>query len=533
MTVTQNGTDLIAVVTGNVTGNVTFRINEILYTVNLTEGRNATLIGKLNIGDNYVAVTYNGDGNYTTAEFIGMFNVGKLNTTIIVNSTNITFGENEIINVTVNENATGFIAVRIGTQIYVSYIDDHGIARFNISGLATGVYRNVPVTYFPDDVSDFNRNATTITFRVDPTTNYKFEVITADIEYGQNATVRVFLDTSATGNVTIYVDGRPVGTVNVTNGEAALTNISGLAGGVHDVDVTYNGDSSYAPGDINDTELRVNPNSTWKVSITEVEYKPYGQISTINITDIPSDILGKNITIKIDGVSYVVNITNGKATLRLNNLSAGSHIAYVIYDGDDNYGPISQQFRPNIPQATPTITLQEDADGNVVATVGGINATGNVTFILDGCEYTIDLTSERTATLTRDHLKIGNNGVVAIYNGDKNYKSVRTVDNFTIGKLNPHVNVTVISPIDVGDNTTISVELPENATGYVVVKVAGNNYTINLTDGKGSVVISGLKNQTYNVYVTYLGDDQYLSAINNTAVIKVDKVASSINLTVS
>ena len=77
-----------------------------------------------------------------------------------------------------------------------------GIARFNISGLATGVYRNVAVTYFPDDVSDFNRNATTITFRVDPTTNYKFEVITADIEYGQNATVRVFLDTSATGNVT-------------------------------------------------------------------------------------------------------------------------------------------------------------------------------------------------------------------------------------------------------------------------------------------------------------------------------------------
>ena len=28
-----------------------------------------------------------------------------------------------MINVTVNENATGFIAVRIGTQIYVSYIN--------------------------------------------------------------------------------------------------------------------------------------------------------------------------------------------------------------------------------------------------------------------------------------------------------------------------------------------------------------------------------------------------------------------------
>jgi hypothetical protein len=67
----------------------------------------------------------------------------------------------------------------------------------------------------------------------------------------------------------------------------------------------------------------------------------------------------------------------------------------------------------------------------------------------------------------------------------------------------------------------------------VIVKVGGNNYTINLTDGEGSVVIAGLKNTTYQVNVTYIGDDQYNSRVNNTQVIEVMKVNSTITLVVS
>ena len=98
--VTQNGTNLTVTVTsdvGNVTGNVTFKVNNVEHTINLTKG-NATLIGELKIGDNYVIVTYNGNANYTTAQIADVYNVARLNTTISVNTTNITFGENEIIN---------------------------------------------------------------------------------------------------------------------------------------------------------------------------------------------------------------------------------------------------------------------------------------------------------------------------------------------------------------------------------------------------------------------------------------------------
>ena len=65
------------------------------------------------------------------------------------------------------------------------------------------------------------------------------------------------MPTDAVGNVTIYVDGIFKGNATLKNGVAVLDNIAGLAGGQHVVNVTYNGDSRYAPNDKNNT-LNIN-----------------------------------------------------------------------------------------------------------------------------------------------------------------------------------------------------------------------------------------------------------------------------------
>ena len=319
--------------------------------------------------------------------------------------------------------------------------------------------------------------------------------------------------TDAVGNVTISIDGVIIKTVNLTNGVAVLDNIAGLAGGEHVVNVTYNGGPRYAPKDHNGTVFKVNP-ASWKVDITEVDYRPYGETTTINITNIPSDFTGKNLTIIIDGIPYVVPIVDGKATLKLSNLSAGSHMATVNYDGDANYSAISQVFRPNIPQAASTITLEE-VNGDVVATVGGVNATGNVTFIVNGEEFTVNLTSGRTATLTKDHLIIGNNSVVAIYNGDKNYTSSRAVGNFTVDKMASTVNVTVNNTV-YGNTVEIVVQAGENQTGIVEILVNGQTYMDELDHGVAKFYIDGLNVNNYTVNVTYFENERYHLSINST-----------------
>ena len=521
ITVTQNGYDLIATVTGNVTGNVTFRVNNKEYTVNLT-GNTATLIGKLKIGDNYVIATYNGNKNYTTAEIADVFNVPRLNTTITVQSANIKYGENELINVTVDPSATGFIAVRIGTQIYVSYINQ-GVARFNITGLAAKTYSDVNVTYYPD-TTDYNRNSTTTTFKVDPTNNYDMDVKVDDIIYGQNATVRVLLPTDASGDVEIYIDGVLNSTVPVINSVAVLENITGLAGGSHTVDVKYLGCDEYAPREITGKTFKVNPTTDWKFNI-EADEHPYGEVTTIRINTGNYRLLNSVITLKINNVDHTVTLdSEGKGTLTLNDLPAGTYVSSANYDGDNNYAPKSQTFRVNIAKANPTLTISDVGvvyvgdevtitvtkitDGELTVKVDDVEITnGKFTPSLEG-KYTITVDSAETANYNAGHKTLV----------------------FNVAKRASQINVTATGD-NVGSNAIISVQVPANATGYVTVNVNGTNYTINLTGGVGSVQIAGLGNGTYYVNATYLGDDQYLTSYNNKT-FEMTKVDASMTITV-
>ena len=60
-----------------------------------------------------------------------------LNFETFVNATptNITWGHDELINVTVNKNATGYIAIIIANHRYTNPIEANGTVLFNISGL--------------------------------------------------------------------------------------------------------------------------------------------------------------------------------------------------------------------------------------------------------------------------------------------------------------------------------------------------------------------------------------------------------------
>ena len=454
-------------------------------------------------GNHIISVRFYNGTYYGEQTNYSFFNVFKLDTPLNVNYTNITYGENELINVTVNKTATGYIALRIGENVYVAIIRD-GIARFNIQNLPAGTY-NATIT-FPGD-NHFNANATNITFKVGPTDDFTINVKVDNITYGENATVRVLVATDAIGNVTIYVDRVNRGTVNLTNGVATLV-VPGLVGGQHVVNVTYNGGPRYAPKD-NNTIFAVNPNPSWKVDVTHVEYKPYGEYSTINVTGIPKDILGDNITIRIDNVDYIIpiNKTTGTANLRLNNLSAGPHSGFVIYDGDANYKNISQVIRPNIPQAVPTIKLIQNGT-DVIATVSG-NTTGNVTFYTRGKEYTINLVNGN-ATL-KNNLTFGLNDVVAIYNGDKNYTSARTMETFEIEKQNVTIDIKdITSIIYVGNKVIFNATLNETVTGDVIFTINGANYTVNVVNARfATCEYTPVNNKTLTVVATFTGNDMY------------------------
>ena len=487
----------------------------------------ATLVNNLTPGSSIVVAEYNGDNNHTKVSVWDTFTIDKYGTFVNATPTNITWGHDEIINVTVNKNATGYIAIIIANHRYTIPIEANGTVLFNISGLAPGKYVNIPVTYSGDD--NFLTNTTYINFTVNPTGDYPMSVIVDDIFYGDNATIRVLVATDAVGNVTINVDGKIIEIVNLTDGVATLV-VPGLAGGSHVVNVTYNGGPRYTPKDLNNKIFTVKPNVDWMMNIT-VDEEPYGENTVITISTLPYHVDGKNVTVVIDGISYVVNLTNYVGTLTLNNLSAGVHDATVSYVGIANYSSKTQSVHINIAKATPVVTLTQNGT-DVVATVSG-NVTGNITFHIHDKTYTVVLVNG-SATLV-GKLDYGTNVVSAKYNGDQNYTTADARATFEVPRLQSLVNVTVSDTV-YGNPVEITVQVGKGQTGSVKIEVNGNTYMGDLENEQAKFNITGLNVNEYTVTVHYGGDHAYLPNDNSTKfnVTKADLSVdvSALNITV-
>ena len=308
------GQNTTAIATTNGNGTITFIFNGKSYNVKIENGTAKLVLNATDLPsarEYSITASYDGNEYFNKSINSTTFNVYKLNTTISAEPTEvIKVFENEIINVTVNENATGAVKVVINNAEYLINLNK-GTAQFNISGLVKGNYTNITVTYVGDDY--FNGNSTNISFEVIPTDDYNISVEVENIKYGENATILVTLPMGASGNVTIYVDSVKYENVPIKNGIATLQTTQYLEAGNHTVNVTYIGDDKYAAKDKNGTIFNVTPTDNWTLNFT-VEAHKYGEDTIFNVTS-PNNVLNETIILNIEGKNHTINLNQGKIML--------------------------------------------------------------------------------------------------------------------------------------------------------------------------------------------------------------------------
>ena len=450
-------TDLVA---GNYTALVLFEATE-----NYTAASNKT--------DFYIKKQY---FNITINVLKDVLYVGS-NNTIIINYTQVPSTDLEI---TVNGKQVPMIITNNG---------NNNIAVINLDNMVDGKYtvlaKYLGNKYLPTSVS---ANFTVLKININPASD------------GNSSVLNITVPENTTGNVTVKINGTNY-TGEIVNG-SAIVNLTNVTPGTHNITISYT--------DANGTEIETN------ITINVPKWKSGVELSVTNIESNENEIIIIEVTkgatgavlINVNGTIYYKDLNNSKTTLVLENLKVGTYSVTVIYLGDKYYenstnvgefkviGEIDIKPSSSTNSSNLNITVPEGITGNITVIINGTNYTGE---IING-----------SAIINLTNVTPGTHNITVVY-VDANGTVVEKNVTITIPKWISNTSVNVTN-IEIFDKETIIVEVTKGATGDVLIKVGDKTYYKNLTDSKAILVLENLKAGSYNVRVTYLGDEYYNSS---------------------
>ena len=245
--------------------------------------------------------------------------------------------------------------------------------------------------------------------------------------------------------------------------------------------------------------------------------------------DSKNSIVDNNVI--ISGKDYAVSVagTTGTNTSITNN--------YIISKDYYGNGAVTSKNNDTLIENNTPAGASIDADifaiinknATIKIDVLPFDANGNVTIKFNGKSETINFNASQTIVYDLGVLGVGDYEVTVIYNGNAKYNATNITKTFSIGKISDY-NVTLnTTNVVAGENSTLVIILPEDATGVVNVTVGKDSYKANVTDGVASVKINSLIAGDYKVNVTYSGDKTY-EVSNNVFNLAVNPMKVNLNI---
>ncbi len=423
-------------------------------------------------------------------------------------------GQTATVTITWNNQTTGTVTCIVNGEKITANADDGRITK-TISGLDIGYY-DVDVSYLGD-------------MRFTPTTAIKTFVVRStddvanNIQFDGNRTFSFNLN-NAKGNLTVKINDKTYSKVLV-NGKASII-IDNLNPGDWEAIVSYSGDSVYNSA-----------NRTFSVSVPKFNVTLNEQITTENViakisVTLPSDVTG-NLTLSIGTKKYTEKVTNGKATIIVDDLPAGNYTATITYTGDNRYEMALKTVNLEVPKKAiefnETTLSIETQDNTAIFSVNlPDDVTGNITVSIND-DNLVKTLNRGKCIIEFKNLAAGNYEALINYTGDNNYEPATKSVRFSISM----VNITLEDSNLFIENLTVTIKLYDDAKGNLSVIINNKEFSEVLVNGSASLEVTGLTPGNYTATVVYSGDDKYSIATKNVK-LTVPKIISNLdNLVVS
>ena len=523
----------IITVTGpkDATGLITLTLNGIDYILPIYNGEAKFYFQDLVYGTYDVSASYSGDNHYVAAENSTVFKVDKVLANLNIHVEDITFGENGLVIITLPSDIDGsIVTVNVNGKVYPVDIEN-GFGKLPLRELDAGDYTISAVFAGNDKYLPGVSNALLTVSKADPALN----VLISDVGYDGVFNINVALTgvdaIGLNGNVIVTVNNKNY-SVNIVNGKGTAVGVK-LAAGTYDFTAAWAGNDNYnAVGDSGKFSV-VKVDSIIDVAVSDIKV---GEDAVISVK-LLSDATG-SVTVTVNGKDYTETVVNGVANVKVADLKAGTYDVAVKYSGDNNYNAAvaTSSFTVSKVDSTMDVTVNDIVFGGdlTVDVVLPGDATGEVVITVNGVDYHVAIENGK-ATGTIGGLVAGDYTVTVKYAGDDKYTAVEIAKGVNVAKAQPVLGV-VIADVDYGNGFVIEATLTgvngAPLSGNVIVTVAGKEYTVKVTDGKGIATGDKLAAGTYGFAAVWAGDDNY-NIVTENGDFKVNKVDSAIDVAVS
>ena len=248
----------------------------------------------------------------------------------------------------------------------------------------------------------------------------------------------------------------------------------------------------------------------------------FGENLTVKV-ELPKDANPSWVLMSVGEIYYYVKIDDeGVSLWNMTGLEAGIQYIKIGYRGNNKYEAVEVFHTVNVIKANPNLNVfikdvNYGENLTIYATLNGVNntnLTGNVIVTINNKNYSVVVINGK-GNVSADKLPAGLYNFSATWAGNDNYNGTNISGGFKINKMDSTIAINV-EDIKVGENATIIVNLDSDATGNVIITLDNQNYTVAINEGQTIKVIGGLKAGTYDVFVKYIGDNNYNSAQNTT-----------------
>ena len=222
--------------------------------------------------------------------------------------------------------------------------------------------------------------------------------------------------------------------------------------------------------------------------------------------DSKNSIVDNNVI--ISGKDYAISVAGTNTSITDNYIISKDYYGNGAVTSKSN-DTIIENNTPAGASINTDISASINKNATIKIDVLPFDANGNVTIKFNGKSETVSFNASQTIVYDLGVLGIGDYEVTVIYNGNAKYNATNITKTFSIGKISDY-NVTLnTTDVVAGENSTLVIILPEDATGVVNVTIGKDSYKVNVTGGVATVKINSLIAGDYKVNVTYSGDKTY------------------------